>query len=283
MTIYTELERINHRPAPFEEYTAPELWTNEHTSSRMLEYHLNANVDVSSRKLEFIDRSAAWIVARFGLSRGTSVADLGCGPGLYTTRFARAGADVTGVDFSERSIRYAREQAQTQGISAQYVCCNYLEFEPSGQFDLVTLIMCDICALSPAQRKTLLNRIRTHLKPNGAFLFDVYSLCAFEQRREEASYGPNLLDGFWAAEPYFGFLNTFKYPTEKVVLDKYTIVQAQQQRTVFNWFQHFDQVSLAAELQSAGLTIEAWLGDVAGAAFNAESTEFGVIARLANR
>jgi len=35
-----ELEMINIRPEPFEFYTASELWTNEHTSQRMLTFLL---------------------------------------------------------------------------------------------------------------------------------------------------------------------------------------------------------------------------------------------------
>ena len=43
--MFGELEEINTRPKPFEFYTANELWTNEHTSSQMLSYHLNEEVD----------------------------------------------------------------------------------------------------------------------------------------------------------------------------------------------------------------------------------------------
>ncbi len=36
--MFKELEEINARPAPFHIYTAKELWTNEHTSKKMLEH-----------------------------------------------------------------------------------------------------------------------------------------------------------------------------------------------------------------------------------------------------
>ena len=114
MPLYRQLQEINRRPVPFEDYTAAELWTDEHTSSRMLDHHLDGSSDVSSRNAEFMEKSAAWIVRRFRLAGGRSVADFGCGPGLYTTRLAESGADVTGVDFSERSLRYARKRTQDQ-------------------------------------------------------------------------------------------------------------------------------------------------------------------------
>jgi hypothetical protein len=47
--VFSELLDINKKPEPFEFYTAEELWTNEHTSKKMLEYHLNEYVDAASR------------------------------------------------------------------------------------------------------------------------------------------------------------------------------------------------------------------------------------------
>jgi hypothetical protein len=44
--MFTELEGINSRPEPFQYYTAEELWTDEHTSKQMVEYHLNEFVDL---------------------------------------------------------------------------------------------------------------------------------------------------------------------------------------------------------------------------------------------
>jgi len=64
------------------------------------------------------------------------------------------------------------------------------------------------------------------LEQGGSVLLDVYSLNAFEKRTETALYEANLLDGFWSPNRYYGFQNTFKYEKEKVVLDKYTIVEA---------------------------------------------------------
>src|SRR5512143_1220066 len=102
MNLFLELQEIHRRPSPFERDTASDLWTDEHTSSRMLAFHLDGAVDVSSRRSEFIDRSAAWIVSHFSLDAGRSVADFGCGPGLYAARLARSGTQVTGIDFSAR-------------------------------------------------------------------------------------------------------------------------------------------------------------------------------------
>lgn len=47
--MFDSLEDINARPAPFRFYTAADLWTDAHTSKKMLEYHPDHSVDLSSR------------------------------------------------------------------------------------------------------------------------------------------------------------------------------------------------------------------------------------------
>ncbi len=79
--MFEELNRINTRPKPFEFYTASDLWTDEHTSKQMLKLHLNKDIDVSSRKVEFINRSVEWIASHFNVGAGTKIADFGCGTG----------------------------------------------------------------------------------------------------------------------------------------------------------------------------------------------------------
>lgn len=277
--MFWELEEINRRPEVFSEYTAEALWTDEHTSERMLAYHLNSEIDVSSRKAAFIDRSVEWIVSQFGVEAGVKVADFGCGPGLYASRLAAKGAEVTGIDFSRRSLQYAQEFAAQEGLAIQYVHRNYLMFETDERFDLILMIMCDFCALSPLQRKEMLVKYHTILKPGGAVLVDVYSLKAFEQREETARYEENLLDGFWSPNRYFGFLNTFKYLQEKVVLDKYTIVEADRIRTVYNWLQHFSPEGLMKEFSECGFRVVELISDVAGVPYDGEKLEFAFAAR----
>ena len=276
-SLYNLLERHDKRPEPFSVYTARELWADEHTSAKMLEYHLNGEIDVSSRRTDFIDESVAWMTTRFKLSADSRIIDFGCGPGLYTSRFARLGAQVTGVDFSPRSIVYAGEQARLEGLSIDYIEADYLEFEPSGTYDLITMIMCDFCALGPDQRGAVLARFREHLSPDGRAVLDVYSLEGYAERKETAICERNLMDGFWSAEPYYGFLRTFKYDDEKVCLDKYTIVERERQWDVYNWLQYFSPQALETEVEAAGLEVQECLRDVSGKEFDAKHSEFAVV------
>ncbi|HEY3440422.1 MAG TPA: class I SAM-dependent methyltransferase [Paludibaculum sp.] len=276
--MFEDLERIHGRPEPFEFYTAADLWIDEYTSAQMLSLHLNGAVDVSSRNTQFIQRSIEWIVSRFRIGKETKIADFGCGPGLYANELARRGAHVTGIDFSRRSIEYAKAVAAREQLDVRYVTQNYLDFETDDRFDLVLLIMCDFCALSPVQRKVLLKKFHGILKPGGAVLTDVYSMVAFDQREEGSKYEVSASGGFWAPGKYFCFQSTFKYVAASVVLDKYTIVEPERTRTVFNWLQYFSAEELTREFLENGLLVQEFLSDVAGAPHDPGASEFAVIA-----
>ena len=278
-SFYSALTSVAGRPAPFSVYTARELWTDEHTSSQMLAYHLNGDIDVSSRRTSFIDKSVQWMGEHFNLARHSRVIDFGCGPGLYTSRIARLGADVVGIDFSSRSLEYARSRALGDNLEVTYIETNYLDYQPEGTFDLVIMIMCDFCALSPAQRLKMLAKFEGLLSDDGRIVLDVYSLNAFVDKQEGLSCEENQLDGFWSERPYFGFVASFKYDDEKVSLDKYTIVEKDRQREIYNWLQYFSPETLQREAHAAGLEIDELYSDVAGSLYAADAAEFAVVMR----
>ncbi|MGI9622295.1 MAG: class I SAM-dependent methyltransferase, partial [Acidimicrobiales bacterium] len=246
-------------------------------SERMLGFHLDGKVAMASRPTEFIERSVRWIAKLTTLDRTSRLLDLGCGPGLYANRLALTGADVVGVDFSERSIRHAERTADPRRRPT-YILGNYLDVDLPGDFDLVLLAMCDFCALSPEQRQQLLLRIRSWLRAGGRFVFDVYGMESLRDRGETVTYSPDLMGGFWSHERYHGFLHTFVYEDEGVVLDKYEIIESTRSRTIYNWLQYFDETTLTHELESCGLVVEEVFGDLTGAVLEAEPRELCVVA-----
>ena len=276
--MFNKIKKINFRPNPFQYYTADELWTNEHTSKKMLEYHLNESIDVSSRNKAFIERSLEWIISYFNIGENMSIADFGCGPGLYTTGFAQKSAKVTGIDFSQNSIDYARKIAEKNDLKINYINANYLDFETTEKFDLITMIMCDFCALSPEQREKILLKFNALLKPNAFVLLDVFSMASFNQKFETATYERNQLNGFWSPEEYYCFVNSFKYENENVSLDKYTIIEKSRTRIVYNWLQYFSQDSLGKEFAHSGFNVTNFFANVAGDTFEPDTLEFAVVA-----
>lgn len=106
--MFNELKKYTTKPKLYAPSTN-KFWDDEHISKGMLEAHLNPNWDAATRKPEFLDKSVNWISKIVPPSQYKYLLDLGCGPGLYAERFSSVGYTVTGVDFSKRSIAYAKE------------------------------------------------------------------------------------------------------------------------------------------------------------------------------
>jgi SAM-dependent methyltransferase len=266
------------RPAPFSVYTTPEFWGDPHISAQMLAHHLDSGTPYSSRPHEFIDRSAAWIVRRFGVGAGTRVLDLGCGPGLYAQRLARAGAAVTGIDVSVRSLGYARDAAAAEGLDITYLQGSYLDLDLGGPFDLAVLIFEDYCALGPVQRQRLLARVCNALAPGGAMLFDVSAAPRFAGMAGGSVTQENLMDGFFSADDYLGRCDTWLYPELRTVLEHYTITARDSERHFYNWTQFLTADEASGEASEAKFSAVEVLGDVAGAPYGTESGTFAVVA-----
>lgn len=253
--LFEKLSEIHQKPELFSAYTAEILWTEPHLAQQMLKTHLDQNTELASRRLPVIDQTVAWLDERIGLA-GKNVCDLGCGPGLYAERYAQSGAFVEGLDFSANSIAYALGNATSDRGSLSFRQANYLTDElPAGQ-DLITLIYCDFCPLSPTQRSVLLNKVRSALLPNGAFVFDVCSTNAFDAVSEGTVLSRADANGFWSANDCFVFQSTWTYPTDAVSLDLFTIVEEGKTWRVYNWLQYFSPESIRAELQAHDFTVE---------------------------
>lgn len=138
------------------EKTKVAFWDDPHISKQMLKAHLAPDFEAASRKHNFIDSSVAWINTLVPSMNYPLLLDIGCGPGLYAERFSKSGFHVTGIDFSKRSINYARKEAAKQEICINYIYQDYLKLNLDTTFDFCTMIYCDYGALSADDRETVM-------------------------------------------------------------------------------------------------------------------------------
>ena len=279
--LYTELERLRARPVAWSAYTVAMLWDDPHVSAGMLQAHLNPETDAASYRASFRERAISWLAETFGIGPGTKVADFGCGPGLYTMRFAEMGAAVTGIDLSGRSLAYGQAQAEAAGLQIEYVRQNYLDYASAKRFDLITLISRDFAVLNPKQRRELLAVFKAHLAEGGAIVMDIDSLHHFAgfdtgQRYHFAAEG-----GFWSSQPHHAFMHRFKYEAEALLLEKHTIIEAKRTREIYNWYQCYAPAALTSLFTENGLMIDGWYGDVAGQPFDEMAPSYAIVARAA--
>ncbi|GIO39996.1 hypothetical protein J41TS12_48570 [Paenibacillus antibioticophila] len=113
------------------------FWDDEHISKGMLEAHLNPDWNAATRKHDFVNKSVQWIASIARPAQYQKLLDLGCGPGIYAERFRKAGYQVTGIDFSKRSIDYAKEQTLQNKSNIEYRYQNYLTIDYKEQFDVI--------------------------------------------------------------------------------------------------------------------------------------------------
>lgn len=275
--IIAQLIALQEHPAPFTP-GEPLFWDDPHISSQMLKVHLDPQIDAASRKPETIDRSVDWLVRTLGLAPGASLLDLGCGPGLYASRLAQAGFRVTGVDYSHRSIAYAKTYAANHRLDITYRYQNYLDLDDESLYDAAFLIYGDFCPLSPEQRSKLLANIRRALKPNGHFVLDVST------REHRRKYGVKngwyaAESGFWKPGPHLVLEQGFDYPDQSIWLDQYIVIETDAQISVYrNWFQDYTPETIRTELTQGGFAVHSLWGDLTGAPLNPDSEWIGVIA-----
>ncbi len=262
-------------------YTTGEkkFWDDPHISKQMLKYHLNPDQHLASRKPETIERTVNWLFSHLGLIPGMEVADLGCGPGLYCTRFYQKGLRVTGIDFSLNSINYAQDYARKHGFNIKYIYQNYLELDYQEKFDIIILIYYDFGVLSLADQKHLLKKIYQALKPGGCFAFDVTTPSMRKGVGGENKNWELQEEGFWQPTPYLMLYEQLHYAEENVYLDQYLIVDQGGQIKIFRiWESNYTPSSIRQLLNEAGfVTQEVW-GDLQGSPFNKDSVSIGVVA-----
>jgi len=234
---------------PFEKNTVKTLWNDPYLSNQMLAHHLDFTTDVSSRKYYTITKTVLFLLKQTKLQFGSSVCDLGCGPGLYTNLFQSHGYDVTGVDFSSSSIEYAR----SQNPEVHYIEADYLEVELPKKYDLITQIYCDFCVLSPTDASTLLKKVHDHLNPGGYFFFDVHNL-QFFQNQEEMIYTHVEEDGLYMKGKATITETIEKYPDLLLRLN-HIVAKGEREIELFNWLKAYTEDEITKLLNEHGFTI----------------------------
>ncbi|MCP4228928.1 MAG: class I SAM-dependent methyltransferase [bacterium] len=116
-------------------------------------------------------RSSLDEIEREGLQdvAGKSLLHLQCHFGMDTLSWARLGAEVTGADFSEEAITFARSLSEELDIPAEFVCSDLYELPDKldKQFDIVFTSYGVLTWLADIQRWGEI--VGRFLKPGGVF------------------------------------------------------------------------------------------------------------------
>lgn len=248
---FERIIQLSKKPEPYESGTAV-MWTDPYISKKLLELHINPDHDLASRNDSKIDLIVDWILSKTN-KKNLNILDLGCGPGLYAEKFAVKGHQVTGIDFSENSIQYARKSAKNKGLKITYEIQNYLEMDYKNQFDLVIMIYLDFCVLKPDDRSRVLANICKSLRRGGQLIIDVVNEKNIDKKTISQSWETSA-SGFWRDIPYIALTQGFHYPDKKLMSNQHIIVGSDGKiDSYIFWNHYFETQDLVSILELAEL------------------------------
>jgi 2-polyprenyl-6-hydroxyphenyl methylase/3-demethylubiquinone-9 3-methyltransferase len=110
-----------------------------------------------------------WINARAPLA-GKTVLDVGCGGGILAESMAKKGANVTGIDLSEKALKVADLHSLESGVPVRYelIAAEALAAREPGQYDVVTCMEMLEHVPDPA---AIVQACATLVKPGGKVFF----------------------------------------------------------------------------------------------------------------
>jgi SAM-dependent methyltransferase len=253
------------------------FWDDPHISQQMLEAHLNPDWDAASYNHKTIDKIVEWQIKYLNLKEGSKILDLGCGPGLYCSRFSRYGLKVTGMDYSRNSISYAKKYADTNCLDIQYIYQDYLTMDYTDEFDAIFLIYCDLGALSDSRRDLLLQKVYKALRPGGTFVFDVFTRSNWEQQSMHNWYLSE--SGFWRPYPHLVLEQIFEYEEQNFYLQQYVVIDGKGEITAYNLRDHYyTKQSILSLMEKYGYHVQEVWSDLTGKDYYEKSKCLGVAA-----
>jgi len=178
-------------------------WDDPAFSERMLAQHLDQSHGAASRPVPEVRGQVQVMLDWLNLHPGDRLLDVTCGPGLYAAEFARAGINVTGVDFSPASLRYARSHCA--GLPCEFIQADVrtvdfgsADFAPP--YDAAIYIYGQFTVLTPDESRDMLRRIHAALRPGGRLLLEILDDGRFDKRDSNWWYTDR--GGLWGDFPY---------------------------------------------------------------------------------
>ncbi|MBN1428895.1 MAG: class I SAM-dependent methyltransferase [Anaerolineae bacterium] len=220
-----DIVQRSRKPSPWSEGDKIP-WNDPEFSRRMLAEHLDQAHDAASRRFEIIDRHVDWIHRAVLASKPTRVLDLGCGPGLYTSRLAALGHECVGIDFSPASIAYADEEARRNKLRCTYLHQDIRTADYGTGYGLVMSIFGEFNVFRPDDAKGILKKAHQALRENGFLLMEPHPFEVVRQLGEQSPCWYSGEGGLFSARPHLCLQESFWDAEGLVAIERYFIVDA---------------------------------------------------------
>ena len=190
-----------------------------HEQTEAIRSHYNANPqkewDRLQKRFPYEKYITTHMMDRY-IRPGSTILDIGGGPGHYSIHYARQGHPVTLLDLSEENVRFAKKKARQYGVKITAVQGNALDLSrfPDDSFDTVFLMGPLYHLMNGESRLQAIREAKRVLKPGG------YLFCSFILMFGGVIYG--LRDS----------QETILWPEEQVFYD----IAARDESVAFNAF-----------------------------------------------
>lgn len=118
--------------------------------------------EINPLRLEWINNIASLA--------GKNVIDIGCGGGILAESMAKKGANVTGIDLSDKALKVADLHGLESGISVRYkkIAAEEMAIQEAAQYDIVTCMEMLEHVPDPA---SIIRACHSLVKPGGHVFF----------------------------------------------------------------------------------------------------------------
>jgi SAM-dependent methyltransferase len=201
-------------------------WSEPGFSRRMLAEHLSQAHNMASRRFEAIDVHVKWIHSKLLKAKRSKILDLGCGPGLYTSRLAELGHKCFGIDYSPASIKYAIEQNEKEALGCKYLQADIREADFGTGFDLAMLVFGELNIFRPADAGTILKKINHALSTDGILILEPHSFSAVENIGRQPSSWYSAKSGLFSDKPHICLEENFWDEQDLTATKRYFVIDA---------------------------------------------------------
>ncbi|SEM48708.1 Methyltransferase domain-containing protein [Paenisporosarcina quisquiliarum] len=123
------------------------------------------------------NKYAEWVQQYAPVTTSKKLVDIGCGTGVLSNHFAKAGYEVTGVDLSDSMLTVAQNRSFENGTNISFICQSMADLEGVNEVDVAVIAIDSINYLETLEEvEQTFKRLFEALNPSGQLFFDVHSL-----------------------------------------------------------------------------------------------------------
>lgn len=212
------------------------------------------------------------LISRLGISPGSTLLDLCCGPGRHALEFARRGFSVVGVDRTEIYLKKARNLAETEGLDLELVQEDMRAFCRPDSFDAAINLFTSFGFFEDSKDDELVAKnVHASLKDGGHFLMD--------------TMGKEILARIFRERDWYDLDGAMMLEERRVaqnwswIENRWILVKDGKADEFEFGFRLYSAAEISALLRSGGFEGIEIYGDLAGAPYDHEANRLVVVAR----